>query len=103
TVLSLGEQTVTATFTPTDAAKYRRATVPPSVTVVAASAQPVWTPTTPLVYGTTLAGALTAATSPVVAGGVSYAEGATAVTAATGPEGRGVGEGGSSPPAAAAH
>src|SRR5204862_6939035 len=68
---------------PTAAAEFPTLSLHDALPISAATPQLVWTPTTPLVYGTTLAGALTAATSPVVAGGVSYAEGATAVTAAT--------------------
>src|SRR3954468_18423471 len=83
TVLSAGAHSILATFAPTDAVNYTTATVTPTITVTAATPTLTWTPTTPIVYGASLGGSLTATTSPLVAGTVAYAEGATAVTAAT--------------------
>src|SRR5213075_141935 len=83
TVLTAGAHTLVATFTPTDSTNYTPATVTATLTVTAATPTLTWTPASPIVYGTTLAESLTATTNPVVAGTVSYAEGATAVTAAT--------------------
>jgi hypothetical protein len=65
TVLNAGAQTLSVTFTPTDAANYTTATATVTLTVTPATALVTWATPAPIVYGTPLSAAQLNATASV--------------------------------------
>jgi hypothetical protein len=63
TVLGAGTHTLTATFTPSDAANYQTTSASRPITVTKASAQVTWYPPAPIVYGTALGATQLSATA----------------------------------------
>jgi Ca2+-binding RTX toxin-like protein len=81
TLLGAGQQTLTATFTPTDATDYTTATATVSLTVNQATPQITWTTPAAIPYGTALSATQLDATASV-AGTFSYSPAAGTVLAA---------------------
>jgi uncharacterized membrane protein len=80
-VLSVGPQTLTATFTPTDTGNYSTATATATLTVNKAAPAITWASPAAISYGTALSGAQLNASSPV-AGSFTYSPAAGAVLSA---------------------
>jgi streptogramin lyase len=81
TVLTVGAQTLTATFTPTDTTDYTTATATVTITVNQAAPTISWVAPAAIVYGTPLSAAQLNATS-TVAGAITYSPAAGTVLAA---------------------
>jgi hypothetical protein len=71
TVLGVGKQTLSVTFTPTDSTDYTTATATAAITVLAATPAITWATPSPITYGTALTAAQLNATS-TVAGTFAY-------------------------------
>ncbi|HEY0784835.1 MAG TPA: FG-GAP-like repeat-containing protein, partial [Acidobacteriaceae bacterium] len=84
TKLGVGQQTLSAVFTPTDTTDYKSVTITTTITVTQATPAVSWTPNpSTIVFGTALSGAQLDATSPV-AGTFAYTPAAgTALHAGT--------------------
>jgi sugar lactone lactonase YvrE len=81
TVLSVGQQTLTATFTPTDTTDYTTATESVTLTVNQAGPMIAWATPAPITYGTALASTQLSAVSSV-AGSFTYSPSAGTVLGA---------------------